>query len=72
MRRDPHELYDLSRAEWEALIDQWTFSERDRYLLKRKMLDGITFERLAEEVGLSVRHVKTVIYKAQDRLFSHI
>lgn len=72
MRTDPHELYDFSRSEWEELIDSWTFSERDRYLLKRRLLDGITFDRLAEEADLSVRHVKALVYKAEDRLFSHI
>lgn len=64
--------YDLSRSEWEALIDEWIFSERDRDLLKRRLLDGITFERLAEEFDLSTRHVKTIIYKQGQKLFAHI
>ena len=64
--------YDLSRSEWERLIDEWIFSERDRKILKRRLLDGITFERLAEEFDLSTRHVKTIIYKQGQKLFAHI
>ena len=67
--RDPN---DISRSEWEHLIDEWIFSERDRSLLKRRLLDGITFERLSEEFDLSVRQTKNIVYKCEDKLFRHI
>lgn len=41
---------DLSRPEIENLIDLWIFSERDRKILKRRLLDGIIYERLSEEL----------------------
>ncbi len=63
---------NLPRSEISKLIDEWIFNERDRALLKRRLLDGITYEKLAEEFDLSVRHVKTVVYKSQDKIFSHI
>ena len=65
-------LEDKSRSEIENLIDEWIFSERDRAILKRRLLDGICYEPLAEEFDLSVRHVKNIVYKAQERLFKHI
>lgn len=49
---------DLSRSQIEHLIDEWIFSERDRLILKRRLLDGLTFDNLAEEFDLSVRQVK--------------
>lgn len=61
--------YDLPRSEWERLIDEWIFNERDRALIRRRLLDGICYEPLSEEFGLSVQQTKTIIYKAQDRLF---
>ena len=64
--------YNLSRSEWESLIDEWIFSERDRAIIKRRLLDGILFEPLAEEFDLSVRQIKTIVYKTQDKLFKHI
>ena len=68
-------MKDISRSELEHLIDEWIIgrnAERDRKILKRRLLDGITYDRLAEEFDLSVRQLKNIIYKAEDRLFSHI
>ena len=66
------EIYNLSRSEWENLIDQWIFKERDRAILKRRLLDGICYEPLAEEFDLSVQQTKTIVYKATERLIKHL
>ena len=66
------ENYNLSRSEWENLIDQWIFKERDRAILKRRLLDGICYEPLAEEFDLSVQQVKNVVYKAMEKLIKHL
>lgn len=63
---------DKSRSEIAALIDEWIFSERDRAMLKRRLLDGICFEPLAEEFDMSPRQVRNIVKKAQDKLFKHI
>lgn len=64
--------FDLPRSEVSALIDEWIFSERDRRILKRRLLDGICYEPLAEEFGLSVTQVKSIIYKNQRALFKRL
>lgn len=65
--------YDnISRSQWERLIDEWIFNERNRSILKRRLLDGIRYEDLAEEFGLSVRQVKNIVYRSETRLFTHI
>ncbi len=66
------EEYNFPRSEWERLIDEWIFNERDRKILKRRLLDGICFEPLSEEFDLSVQQTKSIIYKAQNRLFKHL
>lgn len=63
---------DLSRSEIEHIIDEWIFNERDRAILKRRLLDGIKYEALAEEFDLSVRRTKTIVYKAEEKLFKVI
>lgn len=65
-------LENKPRSEIERLIDEWIFNERDRAILKRRLLDGCCYEPLAEEFDLSVRHVKNIVYKAQERLYKHI
>ena len=64
--------FDMSTSELERYIDEWIHSERDRKILKRRLIDGITYEKLAEEFDLSVRHTKTIVYKAEEKLFKHI
>lgn len=66
------EIYNKSRDEWCALIDQWIFNERDRAILKRRLLDGICFEPLAEEFDLSINQIKRIVAKGQAYLFKHI
>ena len=66
------DAYNLDRYQWEHLIDRWIFKERDRAILKRRLLDGICFEPLAEEFNLSVQQTKSIVYKAQNKLFSRI
>jgi DNA-directed RNA polymerase specialized sigma24 family protein len=56
----------------EHFIDEWIFSERDRRILKRRLLDGICYEPLAEEFDLSVRQVKTIVYKQQKIVYQKI
>lgn len=62
----------LSRSEIEKLIDEWIFKERDRKILKRRLLDGICFEDLAEEFDISARFAKSIVYRCEARLFKHI
>lgn len=62
---------NLSTSDVERLIDSWIFSERDRAILKRRLIDGITFEKLAEEFELSVVQVKRIVKKRQIELFKH-
>jgi hypothetical protein len=63
---------EYSNSEIIKAIDEYIHSERDRAILKRRLVDGICFEPLAEEFELSVRQVKTIVYKSQDRLFKRI
>lgn len=66
---------DLSRTEIENLIDEYVVgrnAERDRNILKRRLIDGLTYERLAEEFDLSTVHVKEIVKKRQEKLFKRL
>jgi len=56
---------DVSRSEIAMLIDEWIHSERDRAICRRRFLDGVKFEALAEEFDLSVRQTKNIIYRSR-------
>lgn len=59
---------DLSRDEIENLIAQWIFNERNRKILHRRLIDGVHYEKLAEEFDLSVTQVKNIVYKNRARI----
>ena len=63
---------DIPRSEWEKLIDEWIFSEEHRSMLKRNLLDGWTYEHIADEFDMSSRQIARVIPKLQEQLFKHI
>lgn len=67
-------MQNYSRSEIDKLIGEWIIgrnAERDRKILKRRLIDGITYDCLAEEFDLSVRQVKNIVYRREDELFQH-
>ena len=61
-----------SRTEIETAINEWILNERNQAILKRRLLDGICYEPLAEEFGLPVDRIKQIVYKSQTKLFKHL
>jgi hypothetical protein len=55
-----------------VLIDEHIHNERDRRILKRRLVDGVCYEPLAEEFDMSDRQIKRIVYKLQERLFKLI
>jgi len=63
----------MSRSEIEAAIEEWivgNHAQRNRAILKRRLIDGICYEPLAEEFDLSVKQVKRIVKDGTDRIFS--
>ena len=63
---------EYTNSQIRDLIDEHIHSERDREILKRRLIDGVCFEPLAEEFGMSVRQIKSIVYRAQVVLFAHL
>ena len=60
---------DYSNSRIAELIDEYIHSERDRKILKRRLIDGVCYEPLAEEFDLSVSQIKRIIYKGEKGIF---
>lgn len=60
------------RAEYERAIEGWVRSERDRKALKRKYLDGFTYEAIAEELSISPKTVQNIVKRWQSAIASHL
>lgn len=53
-------------------IDRYVRGERDRAILKRRLIDKISQERLAEEFDLSVSQIKRILMSAQEQLYTRL
>lgn len=71
-------LDDISNTELEKAIDEWIHSKRDRLILKLRLIDGLTYQQTSdhlykeENIILSERQIKEIVYKAEVKLFRHI
>ena len=63
---------EYTNSQIRELIDEIIHSERDRKIMKRRLIDGICFEPLAEEFDMSVRQIKNIVYRESVKLFKHI
>ena len=54
------------------LIAEHIHSSRDRIILEKRLIDGLTYERIAEDMDMSPRQIKNIIYKNEGILFSKL
>ena len=68
-------MRDYSRTEIETAIDEWVVgknAQRNRKVLKSRLIDGLTFDELSEKYDMSVRQIQNIVYKTQEILFKHL
>jgi hypothetical protein len=68
-------IEDVSRTQIEFAIDEWITgknAERNREILRRRLIDGICYEPLSEEFDLSVQQIKNIVYKYEKIVFAKI
>jgi len=66
----------LSRSQLERIIDDWiindTNCERNRSIIKDRLFNGYTHDKLAEKYGLSTQQIKNVISKCRKIILEHM
>jgi DNA-directed RNA polymerase specialized sigma24 family protein len=65
-------MRNYSRTEISEAIDEWILNEKHRAILKRRLIDGIFYEPLAEEFDMSVTQIKRIVYRGQGKVFRHL
>ena len=58
----------LTNSQIAELIGEHIHSERDRQILKLKLIDGYTYEKIAENVQMSPRYIRSLVKKLTERL----
>jgi len=65
-------LNDMDNLEIAEAIDRYVRGERARAILKRRIIDEICYEPLAEEFDISVSQLKRILSKAKEQLYKHL
>jgi predicted DNA-binding protein YlxM (UPF0122 family) len=63
---------EYTNSQIRELIDEYIHSERDRCILKRHLIDGISYEPLAEEFKLSRSQIARIVPKCERVLFRNM
>lgn len=67
-----HTIPNWEYADIETAINQrivGKHSARDRNIMRMRLLDGLTFEEIAEQTGLCVRQIYNIVYRCEDKIF---
>ena len=59
---------ELTNSELAEIIGEHIHSERDRQILKLKLIDGYTYEKIAEIYEMSPRYIRSLVKKQTGRL----
>lgn len=68
-------MKEYTNSQISQIIDEYIngkHAERNRKILKRRFIDGLTYESIAEEFDLSPRYVQTIIYRNEFKVFKHL
>lgn len=63
---------EYSNSQIREIIEEYIHSERDRAVLCRRFIDGVTFERLSAEFAMSVSQIKRIVQKGSNNIFKHL
>ena len=63
---------NITNSQIDSLISEYIHSEKYRKVLHLRLVDGYTYEKIADEMLMSVRQIKNIVYKAESQLFKHL
>ena len=63
---------EYTNSQIRDLIMEYIHNQDDRKMVYRRLVDGLTFEKISEEFQLDVKTVRKRIHKCENELFRHI
>ena len=63
---------EYTNSQIKALIMEYIHNSVDRKAVYLRLVDGMTFEKIAETVQLDVKTVRKRIHKCENELFRHL
>ena len=56
----------------DEVIEEYIHSARDREIMRRRLIDGETYQEIADSMMISARTVRAVTSKLRGRIFKHL
>ena len=70
------DIVNLSRTQLLSVIDDWIINdvncERNRNIIKDRLINGYTYEKLSEKYDLSTPQIKNIVKKCRKTIIEHI
>ena len=63
-------MTDYRNSELQALINEYIHSQRDREIIKDRLVNGLTYAELSQKHYLSERQIKRIVQKADKILIN--
>ena len=65
-------MVDYTNSQISSLIDEHIHHALHRKMLKDRLIDGMTYEQIAEKHDITARQTKNIIYKSMDRFIKYL
>ena len=65
-------MVDYTNSQISSVIDEHIHHAPHRQMLKDRLIDGMTYEQIAEKHDMSVRQTKNIIYKSTDKILKYL
>lgn len=63
---------EYTNSQMRELIAEHLHSQRDREILSRRLIDGMTYEQLGNEFQMSSRQIQEIVHRNEAVLFKHL
>ena len=63
---------EYTNSQIRELIAEYCHNADDRRMLEMRLIDGMTFEQIGFEMGMTTKTVRVRIHKQESILFSHL
>ena len=65
-------MVDYTNSQISSLIDEHIHNGLHRQMLKDRLIDGMTYEQIAENHDITSRQTKNIIYKATEKILKYL
>ena len=65
-------MVDYTNSQISSVIDEHIHHALHRQMLKDRLIDGMTYEQIAEKHDITERQTKNIIYKATEKILKYL